>query len=128
MSDKKILVVDDEQAILRLLTQIFAKAGYTVRTAESAMDALNIVETENIPVMFLDLNMPEMDGIELCKKIKKQMPMSIIYAITGYASLFELSDCLDAGFEDYFKKPVSVSTLLEAAESAFEKVTRWKKI
>jgi CheY-like chemotaxis protein len=54
--------------------------------------------------------------------------MSIIYAITGYASLFQLSECLDAGFEDYFKKPVNVSTLLKTAESAFEKVNRWKKM
>ncbi len=128
MTDKKILVVDDEQPILRLLSQMFTKAGYTVRTAESAIDALKIVEKENIPVMFFDLNMPEMSGIELCKKVKEQMPMSIIYAITGYASLFELSDCREAGFEDYFKKPVNVSVLLQTAEAAFEKVNRWKKM
>lgn len=128
MSENRILVVDDEQPILRLLSQVFAKAGFTVRTAESALDAIKIVEQENIPVMFFDLNMPDMNGVELCKKIKEQNPMSIIYAITGYASLFELSECREAGFEDYFKKPVNVSTLLKTAEDAFEKVTRWKKM
>ena len=128
MADKKILVVDDEKPILRLLSQLFKKAGYTVRTAESGIEAIKIVETENIPVMFFDLNMPDMNGVELCKKIKEQKPMAIIYAITGYASLFELSECREAGFEDYFKKPVNVSTLLETAESAFEKVNRWKKM
>lgn len=126
--EKKILIVDDEQAILNLLTQIFSKAGYTVRTAENAADALGIFENENIPVMFFDLNLPEINGIELCKRIKKQRPMAVIYAITGYASLFQLSECREAGFEDYFKKPVSVSTLLEKAKSAFEKVDRWKKL
>lgn len=128
MADKKILVVDDEQPILRLLSQLFTKAGFTVRTAENGIEAIKIVENENIPVMFLDLNMPEIDGIELCKKIKEKKPIAIIYAITGYASLFELSECRDAGFEDYFKKPVHVSTLLKTAESAFEKVNRWKKM
>ena len=128
MADKKILVVDDEQPILKLLSQLFSKAGFTVRTAESGMDAIKIVEKENIPVMFFDLNIPDMNGVELCKKIKEQKPMAIIFAITGYASLFELSECREAGFEDYFKKPVNISTLLKTAESAFEKVNRWKKM
>ena len=128
MENKKILIVDDEPSILRLLSQLFTKAGYNVSTAEKAQDALKIIEEGNIMVMFFDLNMPVMNGMELCKKVKSLKPMSIIYAITGYASLFELSECLDVGFEDYFKKPVNVSTLLKTAESAFEKVNRWKKM
>jgi len=128
MENKKILIVDDEPSILRLLSQLFTKAGYDVSTAENAQDALKIIEESNIMVMFFDLNMPVMNGMELCKKVKSIKPMSIIYAITGYASLFQLSECLDVGFEDYFKKPVNVSTLLKTAESAFEKVNRWKKM
>ena len=128
MENKKILIVDDEPPILRLLSQLFTKAGYEVFTAENAQDALKIIEEDNIMVMFFDLNMPVINGMELCKKVKSLKPMSIIYAITGYASLFELSECLDVGFEDYFKKPVNVSTLLKTAESAFEKVNRWKKM
>ena len=128
MLDKKILVVDDEKAITNLLKQAFSRAGYDVRTAESAENALDILENENIHVMFFDLNLPQMNGIELCKVVKKNMPMTVIYAITGYASLFELADCREAGFEDYFKKPVNISTLLEKAASAFEKIDRWKKM
>ncbi|WP_320193577.1 response regulator [uncultured Desulfobacter sp.] len=128
MENKKILIVDDEPPILRLLSQLFTKAGYDVSTAENAQDALKIIEENNIVVMFFDLNMPVMNGMELCKQVKSAKPMSIIYAITGYASLFQLSECLDVGFEDYFTKPVNVSTLLKTAESAFEKVNRWKKM
>jgi DNA-binding NtrC family response regulator len=128
MENKKILIVDDEPPILRLLSQLFSKAGYDVSTAENAADALKIIEETNIMVMFFDLNMPVMNGMELCKQVKSLKPMSIIYAITGYASLFQLSECLDVGFEDYFTKPVNVSTLLKTAESAFEKVNRWKKM
>lgn len=128
MSEKKILVVDDEEAILFLLEQGLSRAGYTVATAPSAEDALDLLEKEKIKVMFLDLNLPEMDGVELCRKIKRQIPMSVLYALTGYASLFELADCLEAGFEDYFKKPVNLSTLVTAAGNAFEKLDRWKKI
>ncbi len=126
--DKKILVVDDEKAILNLLQQAFSRAGYEVRCAESGEKALDILEDDNIHVMFFDLNLPQMNGVELCRAVKKNRPMSVIYAITGYASLFELADCREAGFEDYFKKPVNISTLIGKAASAFEKIDRWKNV
>ena len=122
---QRLLVVDDEKAIINLLKQAFSRAGYEVRVAESAENALDILEKENLQVMFFDLNLPQMSGLELCKVVKKNMPMSVIYAITGYASLFELAECREAGFEDYFKKPVKISNLLNAAETAFEKINRW---
>lgn len=128
MSEKKILVVDDEKAIINLLTQAFSRVGYTVRSAQNAKEALELLQNEKINVMFFDLNMPEMDGIELCKKVKKDMPMSIIYAVTGYVSLFELADCREAGFEDYFKKPMNMKTLIKTANDAFEKLERWKNV
>ncbi len=127
MSEKKILVVDDEKAIVNLLKQAFARAGFEVVTAGSAEEALKVLETEDIYVMFLDLNLPQMNGIELCRRIKKDKPMSVIFAVTGYASLFELVDCREAGFEDYFKKPADIKTLVKVANDAFEKIERWKK-
>lgn len=53
--------------------------------------------------------------------------MAIPYAVTGYASSFEIHDCREAGFEDCFTKPVNLSVLLEAADHAFKKLERWKK-
>jgi len=126
MSCKNILVVDDDKAILTLLKHTFSRAGYEVTTAEDGDTALTILQNKNIQVMFLDLNMPGMNGVELCRTIKHNMPMSIIFAITGYASMFQLADCRDAGFEDYFTKPVSVSLLIEVVEEAFKKIGRWK--
>jgi CheY-like chemotaxis protein len=127
MSEKRILVVDDEKQIRDMYSQAFTRAGYEVTTAESAEDALEIFKKEQFWVLFLDLNLPGMNGVDLCREIRKQYPMSIAYAVTGYASLFELSDCRDAGFEDYFTKPASLSDLLEAAEYAFKKLARWRK-
>ena len=127
MSEKRILVVDDEKQIRDMYSQAFTRAGYEVTTAESAEEALEIFKREQFWVLFLDLNLPGMNGVDLCREIRKQYPMSIAYAVTGYASLFELSDCRDAGFEDYFTKPASLSDLLEAAEHAFKKLARWKK-
>ncbi len=127
MSDKKILVVDDEKAIISLLKQAFSRAGFEVRSAESAEEALKVLEQEDITVMFLDLNLPGMNGMDLCKRIKKDKPMAIVFAVTGYASLFELVDCREAGFDDYFKKPVDMKSIVKAANEAFERIDRWKK-
>jgi len=127
MSEKKILVVDDEKAILNLLKQAFLRAGFVVVPAESAEEALTVLEQEELYVMFLDLNLPGMNGIELCRRIKKDKPMAIVFAVTGYASLFELADCREAGFEDYFKKPADIKTLVKVANDAFERLERWKR-
>jgi len=127
MADKRILVVDDEAQIRDLFTMVFSKAGYSVQTVGSAEEALEIMAKTPFPVLFLDLNLPGINGIELCRRIHKGWSMSVCFAVTGYASLFEISDCRDAGFEDYFPKPASIADLLAAAEHAFKKIERWKK-
>lgn len=126
MENNKIFVVDDDPTIIKLYEMTFAREGFELVSASSGEEALELLEDEKIHVMFLDLKLPGMDGIELCTRIKKDMPMTIIHAVTGYASIFELTDCKEAGFDDYFKKPVKVKTLLKAAEDAFEKINRWK--
>jgi DNA-binding response OmpR family regulator len=127
MVEKKVLMVEDEQMLIDLYQKAFSEAGYTVRSARSAEDALEIMKHEQYWVMFLDLNLPGITGVELCRKIRKEWPMAIAYAVTGYASLFELTECRDAGFEDYFTKPTKLKELLDAAENAFKKLARWKK-
>ncbi len=126
MADNKILIVDDEEAIINMMKLAFSRAGYGVVSAESGKSALEILQQENIHVIFTDLNMPEMTGIELCREIRKRMPMAMVFAVTGYASLFELSECREVGFEDYFVKPVNLKKLVQTAENAFEKLSRWK--
>lgn len=125
--EKKILVVDDEQQIRKMYSQVFTKVGYTVQTAENAEEALEILDVQRFWVMFLDLNLSGMNGLDLCRRIRKTYPIAIAYAVTGYASLFELSDCREAGFDDYFTKPASMSDLVEAAERGFRKLEKWKK-
>ena len=124
--NRKILVVDDEQVIRDMLENAFNKIGYQVVCAESAEEALTLLSSD-MQVMFLDLKLPGMDGLELCKEIRKNYPVACIFAMTGYASLFELSDCREAGFDDYFTKPVKLEMLFVAAQVAFEKIDRWRK-
>ena len=125
--ENKILVVDDEEAIRDTFDMAFGKAGYTAHCAGSAEEALDILKRDNIQVMFLDLKLPGMNGVELCRQIRKDKPIAIIHAVTGYTSLFELADCREAGFDDYFTKPVELKFLLKAADEAFERLSRWKE-
>jgi len=124
--EKKILVVDDEESIRNILDEAFSKDGYIVQTAEDAEKAMDILRKENIMVMYLDLKLPGMSGIELCEQIRIQNPLAIINAITGYTDLFGLLECRKAGFDDFFKKPVTIKLLLESAQEAFKKLERWQ--
>jgi len=117
--ENKILVVDDEKPILDLYRQVFEKEGYTVFAAESAEKALKILDTETFSVMFLDLKMDGMDGLELCRKIRDRKISAKIFAVTGHPSTFEFADCRMAGFDGYFTKPVSPKLLRETADEAF---------
>jgi len=120
------LVVDDESAIRDILEQAFSRTGYKVYSAESAEEAFEVLKKKKIRVVFLDLNLPGMSGVELAKQIREYWPMTIINAITGYVSFFELADCRKAGFDDYFPKPMNLEILIKAAQDAFEKIDRWK--
>lgn len=126
MSEKKILVVDDEEAIRDMLHQVFTQAGYEVRLAEDAEKAIKILRQESIMVMFLDLKFPGVNGVDLCKKIRLDNQIGIIYGLSGFVDLFGLVECRTAGFDDIFIKPASAELLLEATKEAFNKIERWK--
>ena len=123
----KILVVDDEMSIRSLFEEVLSDAGYDVRLAENGERALDILQEEDIDVIFLDLRLFGMNGIELCRNIRKTNPLAMIYAMTGWAALFEIEECREAGFDDYFTKPVSAEMLSTAVKDAFEKLGRWKR-
>jgi DNA-binding response OmpR family regulator len=123
----KILVVDDEPSVRELFQEAFSEAGYDVLLAEGGEQALDILKNESADVIFLDLKLFGMNGIELCRQIRKDRPLSLIYAMTGWSALFEVEECREAGFDDYFAKPVELEVLLKAVEDAFEKLGRWKR-
>lgn len=126
MTERAILIVDDEADIRNVFEKAFRKAGYAVRSAANGEEALEILEGDRIHVMFFDLHMPDMDGLELCRRVREDFPVAVIHAVTAYARVFELAQCREAGFDDYYTKPVELRQLLAAAEAAFVKLDRWK--
>jgi CheY-like chemotaxis protein len=124
---RKILVVEDEPEVREFLHDAFIEEGYDVVAVGDAKEALAALDPE-IMVMFLDMKLPgDMDGLELCRKIREDYPTACIYAMTGHSTLYELADCRAAGFDDYFTKPLRLETLYMATEQAFDRIDRWKK-
>ena len=112
--------MDDDEAIREILEMSFNRAGINAVLAESAENALEILKGEDIQVMFFDIMLPGMSGIELSRMIRKDRPDSFLVAMTGYSKEFEYGMCKEAGFDDYFIKPVSPQLLINVANNAFQ--------
>jgi CheY-like chemotaxis protein len=125
--DKTVLIVDDEQSIRDILSAAVSDLGYTPLTAYDGQEALDILTRQSVLVMIIDMNMPGMNGLELGRRIRAAYPLAQMLALTGYRSLFQLSACREAGFEDYFTKPVKLAELAQALQAAFDRLERWRK-
>ncbi len=122
----RLLIVDDDAPFRSLLAEAFTIDGYEVHTAQSGEEALKLVAKETYQLFMLDLHMPGMNGLELCKEIRQHSPVAFIFAVTGYASVFDLVKCREAGFDDYFNKPIKLSLLSKAVKDAVERLERWR--
>lgn len=125
--DKSILIVDDEINVREIFRDFFGAAGYRVLTAEGADNAIEILNKQDVDVIFLDLRLFGTNGLELGRRIRREKPLSVLFAITGWAGLFEVEECREAGFDDFFIKPVEFEMLEKAVADAFERVERWRK-
>ncbi|MCD7032803.1 response regulator transcription factor [Metabacillus sp. GX 13764] len=104
---KRILVVDDEQSILTLLQYNLEQAGYDVVTALDGEEGLQKGLSENPDLMVLDLMLPKMDGIEVCKQLRQQKIMVPILMLTAKDDEFDKVLGLELGADDYMTKPFS---------------------
>jgi len=119
----RILVVDDEESIRAVLTEVLNDDGFRVTQAANGLEALKVLEDVPHPLVISDIKMPEMTGIELLKKIKQTIPATEVIIITSYASLDTAIEALRYGAYDYLFKPFEDITLISAAATrAIDKV------
>ncbi len=107
-----ILLIDDEDNLRRTLALILQRAGYRVTTAASAREALQALEAGAFDLAFLDLRMPEVDGLTLMPKLRQQCPGLPVLIITAHASLETAIEAVRQGARDYLIKPVDPEQLL----------------
>ena len=109
-----ILCVDDEEANVELLEAMLVRTGYQVVGSSSGPDALLKIKSQNIDLVLLDITMPGMDGIEVCRKIKEDHNLIDIpiIMVTGLGSHEDRVRGIEVGVEDYFTKPFNKTELL----------------
>ncbi len=108
---KRILVVDDERQITRMLRASLQSSGYTVSIANDGLEAFRVFEKERPDLIITDLAMPQMTGLELTQAIRRLAPTPIIVLSVRDSDLMKVQ-ALDEGADDYLTKPFSMAELL----------------
>lgn len=123
---KKILVVEDEQDIAQLVQHYLQKEGFRSVTAMSGVDALKKVKEEKPDLIVLDLMLPEMDGLEVCKQVRSS-PDTALLPIIMLTAKAEESDTivgLELGADDYVTKPFSPKALVARVKALLRRIDR----
>lgn len=117
MADKKkILVVDDEDALRTVLSSELVGEGYEVETAADGDEAINVVQTKPFDLVLLDIKMPKVDGFEVLKFLKSKYPNVKVIMLTGFADLKNAIESKKLGAEDFVSKPYDLVDLLTTIE------------
>lgn len=113
MANTPILIVDDNPMNLKLLQILMTIEGYEVRTAMNANEALQILQNFQPTLILMDIQLPDMDGLELARKLKANPSYQniIIIAITAYAMVGDNEKTLAAGCDGYISKPIDTQKL-----------------
>ena len=119
-----ILVADDDPLVLRSITFILERAGFRIQTATNGHRALDYIRKERPALAMLDVMMPDMDGLELCRQLKadpdlKSMP---VFLVTARAMKQERERGLAAGADDYITKPFQNQALIDRIREVLERV------
>lgn len=120
MSKCKVLVIDDEDIVRICCSRALSPAGYEVRMAQNGLDGLKMIEEERFDIVLTDLKMPDMDGIEVLRKIKKEWPEIGVIIITGYQTVDTEAKSIKLGAFDYIEKPFTPDALISAVDKALE--------
>ena len=105
MSDT-ICIVDDEPGILKTLSELLEDEGYQVTSAKSGTDALDVIRQDPPDLVFLDIWMPDLDGLEVLKRVRQQFPNMMVIVMSGHGSIETAVQATKLGAYDYLEKPL----------------------
>ena len=121
---QKILIVDDEQSIVTLLTYNIEQAGYATDTAFDGLEAIKKAQTETYDLIILDLMLPEMDGFEVCKYLRRNNIDTPILMLTALNDETDKIYGLDLGADDYLTKPFSPKEVIARIRAILRRVEK----
>lgn len=120
--EAKVLIVDDEERIRRLLRMYMERDGFTVEEAENGTDALELALNNDYDVILLDIMMPEMDGIEVCQELRKEKDTPVIM-LTAKGEEANRVQGFEIGVDDYIVKPFSPREVVLRVKAILRRVT-----
>lgn len=126
---KKIMLVEDEESILEMLRRFLEHEGYLVVTAEKGQTALNWMKEVRLDLAIVDLGLPDMHGMEVCRAIKedpKTRNTPVIILTGNNTNEARITGNLDASVELFLNKPISLEDLKKAIDMIFEKSEKKK--
>ena len=123
----KILIVDDDRDILKVISANLKLEGYNVITAENGLDAYNLIKKESPDLIILDLNLPDIDGVQLCTKLRKEEVNVPLIMLTARDSISDRVLGLECGADDYMVKPFNFLELSARIKSCLRRYRREPK-
>ena len=128
-SSKKILIVEDERDILHLVKLYLEKEGYRVSTATTGTEGLKAAKSDHPDLLVLDLMLPGMDGLEVCKRLRADQPTAAlpIIMLTAKAEESDTVIGLELGADDYVTKPFSPKALVARVKALLRRIERSKE-
>lgn len=115
---RKVLVVDDDAVVGKSFSRVLSSKGYVVTTAQNAHEALRQIREQEFDVVFTDIKMPGMDGVELAERVKSSRPWTPVVIITGFGTTENESRAKAAGVSDFMRKPLSPEMIEASAAKA----------
>jgi CheY-like chemotaxis protein len=116
-----ILLVEDNAVNQKLALRLLSQMGYRADVAGNGLEAIQALERQDYDVVLMDVQMPEMDGLEATRPIRKRLPderQPRILAMTANAMQGDREACLEAGMDDYISKPIRVEELISVLEQS----------
>lgn len=117
----KILVIDDERSIRNSMKDILSFEGHEIVLAENGMEGLVAVKSEKPEVIFCDIKMPKMEGIEVLQRIKEFTPETPVIMISGHGTIDTAIDAIKKGAYDFIEKPLDLNRILITIKNATDK-------
>lgn len=122
-----ILIIDDDLALRQTLARILQQAGFQALTAANAAEGLMLLSQQKIDLVYMDIRMPDMSGLEALKAVRAGMPDLPVILFTAQPDLTSALDALRSGANDYLLKPLKPETILERTRTTLAKMERERR-